>query len=250
MKKLLCSIAMMLVVAIPVYAQDDPNDTSKKYDDRSYVVTKWVAEVIGYGGRIDEQIGIYDSYSEASAASLRWSKNHPESLKLTREREVKVRVTPPSPARSNPALPGVEPSNSPQPGVNYEIISDEDSDELDPHPEMVKQDEENDVNNTENDELSFSTPFTPEVISLRRRGGESYKPRDYTNDPYVTSLRNRPPIVRPQAPVVQTPKIPTATVEPEPSNIRYKNGYPISPDHLKIPGYRGPRWVNGRLVAP
>ncbi|MCA9178270.1 MAG: hypothetical protein KDB14_27595 [Planctomycetales bacterium] len=32
--------------------------------------------------------------------------------------------------------------------------------------------------------------------------------------------------------------------------IRYKDGYPIAPDHLKIPGYTGPRWVNGLLVAP
>ena len=65
----------------------------------------------------------------------------------------------------------------------------------------------------------------------------------------VTSIRNRASPPRPQAPS----SIGSAASSPTPNGgdgIRRKNGYPISPDHLKIPNYKGPRWVNGRLVSP
>jgi len=56
-----------------------------------------------------------------------------------------------------------------------------------------------------------------------------------------------------------TPSRPMDTNPPEEGvtvkdGIRYKNfngvPYPIAPDQEKIPNYKGPRWVNGRLVSP
>lgn len=52
--------------------------------------SKWVVEVIGAGGRIDEVLGEFPTYRDASYCSLRWSEDHPDDLRLTREREVKV----------------------------------------------------------------------------------------------------------------------------------------------------------------
>jgi murein DD-endopeptidase MepM/ murein hydrolase activator NlpD len=52
--------------------------------------TKWVVEVIGGDGRVDEVLGEYPTYRDASYCSLRWSEDHPDDLRLTREREVKV----------------------------------------------------------------------------------------------------------------------------------------------------------------
>jgi murein DD-endopeptidase MepM/ murein hydrolase activator NlpD len=52
--------------------------------------SKWVVEVIGGGGRIDEVLGEFPTYRDASYCSQRWSEDHPDDLRLTREREVKV----------------------------------------------------------------------------------------------------------------------------------------------------------------
>lgn len=52
--------------------------------------TKWVVEVIGGGGKIDLVLGEFWTYSDASACALAWSHAHPDDLRLTREREVKV----------------------------------------------------------------------------------------------------------------------------------------------------------------
>lgn len=54
-------------------------------------VTKWIAErPVGPDGY--EKIGEYDTYAEAEAACKNWSDAHPEVLRLTRTREVKMRV--------------------------------------------------------------------------------------------------------------------------------------------------------------
>ena len=53
--------------------------------------TKWVVEVIGEGGRIDATLGEFFDYQSASYCSLKWSQARPNDLRLTREREVKLR---------------------------------------------------------------------------------------------------------------------------------------------------------------
>jgi murein DD-endopeptidase MepM/ murein hydrolase activator NlpD len=52
--------------------------------------SKWVSEVIGYGGRVDLVLGEFPTYRDASHCSLDWSEAHPDDLRLTREREVKL----------------------------------------------------------------------------------------------------------------------------------------------------------------
>lgn len=52
--------------------------------------TKWVVEVIGEGGRIDEVLGEFYDYQSASYCAQSWSRERPDDLRLTREREVKV----------------------------------------------------------------------------------------------------------------------------------------------------------------
>jgi murein DD-endopeptidase MepM/ murein hydrolase activator NlpD len=52
--------------------------------------TKWIVEVIGSGGKVDLVLGEFPTYRDASNCSLRWSEEHPDDLRLTREREVKV----------------------------------------------------------------------------------------------------------------------------------------------------------------
>jgi hypothetical protein len=57
--------------------------------------TKWVSEVIGSGGRVDLVLGEFPTYQDASYCSLDWSESHPDDLRLTREREVKLSGDPP-----------------------------------------------------------------------------------------------------------------------------------------------------------
>jgi hypothetical protein len=52
--------------------------------------TKWVSEVIGSGGKVDLVLGEFPTYFDASHCSLDWSEAHPDDLRLTREREVKL----------------------------------------------------------------------------------------------------------------------------------------------------------------
>lgn len=83
------------------------------------------------------------------------------------------------------------------------------------------------------------------VDSLRKSVAENRQ----RQQEIVTSIRNR---VSPPRPTASTPagSSPSASTPGGGDTIRRKNGYPISPDHLKIPNYNGPRWVNGRLVSP
>jgi murein DD-endopeptidase MepM/ murein hydrolase activator NlpD len=50
--------------------------------------TKWLAEVIGEGGRIDLVLGEFPTYRDAAYCSHQWDQAHPKDLRLTREREV------------------------------------------------------------------------------------------------------------------------------------------------------------------
>jgi len=52
--------------------------------------TKWVSEVIGGGGKVQIVLGEFPTYRDASHCSLDWSLSHPDDLRLTREREVKL----------------------------------------------------------------------------------------------------------------------------------------------------------------
>jgi murein DD-endopeptidase MepM/ murein hydrolase activator NlpD len=50
--------------------------------------SKWVVEVIGGGGKVHQTLGEFYSYNDAFHCSIRWSQDHPDDLRLTREREV------------------------------------------------------------------------------------------------------------------------------------------------------------------
>lgn len=52
--------------------------------------TKWVVEVIGEAGRVDEVLGEFPTYDAAMYCSKLWNDAHPNDLRLTREREVKL----------------------------------------------------------------------------------------------------------------------------------------------------------------
>jgi hypothetical protein len=52
--------------------------------------TRWVVEVIGSGGQVDLDLGEFPTYRDALYRSLLWSREHPNDLRLTREREVPV----------------------------------------------------------------------------------------------------------------------------------------------------------------
>jgi len=96
-------IALALVLVAGVLSGQEPNRNFVEY-------TKWVSEVIGYGGRVDLEIGRFDSYQDAVDASTAWSQAHPKDLRITREREVKFRQYPTP--RSKP-----QESPSPQPSA-------------------------------------------------------------------------------------------------------------------------------------
>ena len=49
---------------------------------------KWVVEVIGGGGKVHLTLGEFWTYRDASNSAIRWSEDHPDDLRLTREREV------------------------------------------------------------------------------------------------------------------------------------------------------------------
>jgi len=52
---------------------------------------KWVVEVIGSGGKVDLVLGEFFDYQSASRCAVTWSEAHPDDLRLTREREVKLK---------------------------------------------------------------------------------------------------------------------------------------------------------------
>ncbi len=65
-----------------------PKVKGRKVFPKVDLQTKWVVEVIGGGGKVQEVLGAFPTYRDASYCSVRWSEDHPDDLRLTREREV------------------------------------------------------------------------------------------------------------------------------------------------------------------
>ena len=65
-----------------------PKVKGRKVLPKVELPTKWVVEVIGGGGKVQEVLGEFPTYRDASYCSVRWSEDHPDDLRLTREREV------------------------------------------------------------------------------------------------------------------------------------------------------------------
>jgi murein DD-endopeptidase MepM/ murein hydrolase activator NlpD len=53
--------------------------------------SKWIVEVIGEGGKVDLVLGEFYDYQSASRCSVAWSESRPDDLRLTREREAKLK---------------------------------------------------------------------------------------------------------------------------------------------------------------
>lgn len=53
--------------------------------------SKWIVEVIGEGGKVDLVLGEFFDYQSASRCAVAWSESRPDDLRLTREREVKLK---------------------------------------------------------------------------------------------------------------------------------------------------------------
>ncbi len=68
----------------------EPKVKGRKVLPKVDVPTKWVAEVIGGGGKVQEVLGEFPTYQDAAYCSQRWSEDHPDDLRLTREHEVAV----------------------------------------------------------------------------------------------------------------------------------------------------------------
>ncbi len=75
-----------------IYSPVKANVIERKVTAAIKPESKWIVEVIGEGGRVDEVIGEFFDYQSASRCAIAWGDSHPESLKLTREREVKLSV--------------------------------------------------------------------------------------------------------------------------------------------------------------
>jgi murein DD-endopeptidase MepM/ murein hydrolase activator NlpD len=53
--------------------------------------SKWIVEVIGGGGKVDLVLGEFYDYQSASRCAVAWAESRPDDLRLTREREVKLK---------------------------------------------------------------------------------------------------------------------------------------------------------------
>jgi murein DD-endopeptidase MepM/ murein hydrolase activator NlpD len=73
------------------YSPVKPKVEGKRVKAKVEPETKWVVEVIGEAGRVDLVLGEFPTYKSACYCSQQWSEAHPSDLRLTREREVKVR---------------------------------------------------------------------------------------------------------------------------------------------------------------
>jgi hypothetical protein len=101
-------LLVLALGAIGLHAQQTGGDSSE-------VVTKIRVEVIGFGGRVDLVLGDFDNVEDADVCERRWSKAHPDDLRLTRQREIQVRITRPRPPAPKP--PQADPIPSvPRPG--------------------------------------------------------------------------------------------------------------------------------------
>ncbi|MCA9227995.1 MAG: M23 family metallopeptidase [Planctomycetales bacterium] len=85
------------VSAAPADAKFDPASSMQpeiadgvvKFNQRPK--SKWVVEVIGMGGRVDMKLGEFPTYGDALYCGLTWMNEHPDDLRLTREREVRLK---------------------------------------------------------------------------------------------------------------------------------------------------------------
>ncbi len=72
------------------YSPVKPKITAKSVSSKIEPESKWIVEVIGGGGQVQLVLGEFFTYKSASYCSLKWSEAHPDDLRLTREREVKL----------------------------------------------------------------------------------------------------------------------------------------------------------------
>jgi murein DD-endopeptidase MepM/ murein hydrolase activator NlpD len=72
------------------YSPVKPKITGKTVSPKAQPEAKWVVEVIGDGGRVDLVLGEFFTYKSATYCSKLWSEAHPNDLRLTREREVRL----------------------------------------------------------------------------------------------------------------------------------------------------------------
>jgi murein DD-endopeptidase MepM/ murein hydrolase activator NlpD len=70
------------------YSPVKPKVKDKKVSAPVEPEVKWVVEVIGMGGRIDQKLGEFYTYKSASYCEQQWSEANPNDLRLTRSREV------------------------------------------------------------------------------------------------------------------------------------------------------------------
>jgi len=73
------------------YSPVKPKVNGRAVSSKVEPESKWVVEVIGEGGRVDLVLGEFPTYKSATYCSQQWSEAHPNDLRLTREREVKLR---------------------------------------------------------------------------------------------------------------------------------------------------------------
>ncbi len=79
-----------------IYKTDDndqilkkqPKVKGRKVEPKVELPAKWVVEVIGGGGKVQEVLGEFPTFRDASYCSVRWSEDHPDDFRLPMEREV------------------------------------------------------------------------------------------------------------------------------------------------------------------
>jgi hypothetical protein len=66
--------------------QVKPKIIKRKVSSKVELGSTWVSEVIGSGGRVNLLLGEFPTFRDAQYCSLTWSNDHPDDLRLTRER--------------------------------------------------------------------------------------------------------------------------------------------------------------------
>lgn len=86
-------VILMMAVVLNTFAY---SENAFAQDEQDKTVSIWVSEVQNsYAAGGWSVVGRFATYQEASACSLAWSLKHSDSLKITREREVKVPLNDP-----------------------------------------------------------------------------------------------------------------------------------------------------------
>jgi hypothetical protein len=68
--------------------------------ERSDTEKRWVVEVVGGGGTVEQELGLFMKRDQAEAREKQWAKEHPKDSRPTRSREITVRVQSPQPSGS------------------------------------------------------------------------------------------------------------------------------------------------------